>query len=214
MIAGLPGARRREILEAAIAIVVERGFEGLRLRDVADAVGINSATLVYHVRGKEALIVEMVREIIARFRSLNDERGVELDRPSGLGLHLAAIRDNLVDAPALFVVLAEVAVRARRHPEIAGALGEAVASWTWVFRRLFAAAAPGASPADVAAWSSTTIAFLWGLSLRANADGTFAAVLRGDESAAAEAAVALRSAVDAFEAMMRRDLAGCSHGTP
>jgi AcrR family transcriptional regulator len=83
--AALAGApRRRAILEAAIAIVVERGFEGLRLRDVADAVGINSATLVYHVHGKEALIVEVVREIIARFRALNDQRGVELDSPSGL----------------------------------------------------------------------------------------------------------------------------------
>jgi len=201
--------RRREILAAAIAIVVERGFEGLRLRDVAAAVGINSATLVYHVRGKEALIVDVVREIIARFRALNDQRGVDLDSPSGLGLHLAAIRDNLVAAPALFVVLAEVAVRARRHPAIAIALDEAVAAWTWVFRRLFAAAAPGAGAADVATWSSATIAFLWGVSLRANADGTFAALLRGGDGAG-RAAATLRAAVDGYEAVLRRDLAARS----
>jgi AcrR family transcriptional regulator len=202
----LPDApRRRAIVDAAIALVVERGFEGLRLRDVADAVGINSATLVYHVRGKEALIVEVVREIIARFRAFNDERGVDLDSPSGLGLHLAALRDNLVAAPQLYIVLCEVAVRARRHPAIAATLEEALAGWTWVFRRLFAAAAPGASGADVATWSSATIAFFWGLSLRANADGTLATLLAGGDGAD-RAAATVRTAVDGYAALVRRDL--------
>jgi AcrR family transcriptional regulator len=205
--------RRREILEATIAIVVERGFEGLRLRDVADAVGINSATLVYHVRGKEALIVEVVGEIIARFRALNAERGLDLDSPSGLGVHLASIRDNMIAAPALFVVLAEVAMRARRHAAIGAALEEALASWTWVFRRLFAAAAPGASAADIATWSQATIAFFWGLNLRSNADGTFAALLRAGDGAG-RAAAALRSAVEGYEALVRRDLAARSPASP
>jgi hypothetical protein len=100
-------------------------------------------------------------------------------------------------------------VRARRHPAIAAALDEAVASWTWVFRRLFAAAAPGANAADVATWSSATIAFLWGVSLRAGADGTFAALLRGGDDAD-RAAGALRSLVDGYEAVLRRDLAARS----
>jgi AcrR family transcriptional regulator len=210
-LAGAP--RRREILEATIGIVVERGFEGLRLRDVADAVGINSATLVHHVRGKEALIVEVVGEIIARFRALNVERGLDLDSPSGLGVHLASIRDNMIAAPALFVVLAEVAVRARRHAAIGAAVEEALASWTWVFRRLFASAAPGAGAADVAAWSQATIAFFWGLNLRSNADGTFAALLLGGDGAE-RAASALRSAVAGYDAMVRRDLAGRSPAAP
>ena len=44
------------IAAAARALIAERGFEGLRTRDIADRVGINIATLHYHVPTKEALI--------------------------------------------------------------------------------------------------------------------------------------------------------------
>ena len=48
--------RRRAIAAAARELIVEKGFEGLRTRDIADRVGINIATLHYHVPTKEALI--------------------------------------------------------------------------------------------------------------------------------------------------------------
>ncbi len=48
--------RRREIAAAARSLIAERGFEGLRTRDIAARVGINVATLHYHVPTKEALI--------------------------------------------------------------------------------------------------------------------------------------------------------------
>ena len=60
--------RRREIAAAARSLVAERGFEGLRTRDIADRVGINVATLHYHVPSKDALI-----ELLAE--SLRDPRG-------------------------------------------------------------------------------------------------------------------------------------------
>ena len=48
--------RKREIAEAARAELLEKGFEGLRMRAVADRCGINVATLDYHAGGKTGLI--------------------------------------------------------------------------------------------------------------------------------------------------------------
>ena len=58
--------RRPAIAAAARALIAERGFEGLRTRDIAERVGINVATLHYHVPTKEALI-----EIVAQ--SMRDD---------------------------------------------------------------------------------------------------------------------------------------------
>lgn len=41
--------RRAEIAAAARGLIVEKGLEGLRARDIAERVGINIATLHYHV---------------------------------------------------------------------------------------------------------------------------------------------------------------------
>src|ERR1700755_2512940 len=69
--------RRHEIAAAARALIVEKGFEGLRTRDIADRVGINIATLHYHVPSKEALIqlvADSARdEFIAQHKALSSE---------------------------------------------------------------------------------------------------------------------------------------------
>src|SRR6476660_3600329 len=59
-------SRPAEIAAAARSLIAERGFEGLRTRDIADRVGINVATMHYHVPTKERLI-----EIVAE--SLRDD---------------------------------------------------------------------------------------------------------------------------------------------
>src|SRR6188474_886097 len=67
--------RRPAIAAAARALIAERGFEGLRTRDIAERVGINVATLHYHVPTKEALI-EIVAESLQLFF-----RGQSIARP-------------------------------------------------------------------------------------------------------------------------------------
>ena len=53
--------RRAAIARAARELIVEKGVEGLRTRDIAERVGINIATLHYHVPSKEALSVSSPR---------------------------------------------------------------------------------------------------------------------------------------------------------
>ena len=61
--------RRRALVEAAYDQIAERGFEGLRTRDVAARVGVNIATLHYYFPTKEALISGVLDLAMQRFRS-------------------------------------------------------------------------------------------------------------------------------------------------
>src|SRR5438093_979968 len=61
--------RQEELVAAAYGLVATRGFEGLRTRDVAGAVGLNVATLHYYYPTKEALIRGVVGHAMGRFRS-------------------------------------------------------------------------------------------------------------------------------------------------
>src|SRR6187455_1959967 len=111
--------RRPAIAAAARALIAERGFEGLRTRDIAERVGINVATLHYHVPTKEALI-----ELVAQ--SMRDDfiaqskawRRDGLNPLQELQHEIADFRHTMKHNPELFAVLAEMIERARRDPKI------------------------------------------------------------------------------------------------
>jgi AcrR family transcriptional regulator len=59
-------ARREEIILAAARVFRDRGFEAATLRDIADALNTDRATLYYYVGSKEELLQEIVRDVLAR----------------------------------------------------------------------------------------------------------------------------------------------------
>ncbi len=64
-----PDKRRRLIVEAAFTAVASDGFEGLRTRDIAMSVGINSATLHHYFPTKEDLVTGIAELLEARLRT-------------------------------------------------------------------------------------------------------------------------------------------------
>ena len=58
-------ARRKEIIFAAARVFRERGFDAATLRDVAEALNTDRATLYYYVGSKEELLQEIVRDVLA-----------------------------------------------------------------------------------------------------------------------------------------------------
>lgn len=112
--------RRIAIARAARGIIVEKGLEGLRTRDIAARVGINIATLHYHVPSKEALIALVAGSIRADFqnqamRHPRDGR-TALEQ---LRMEFDDFRETVRDMPELIIILTELVERARRDTAVA-----------------------------------------------------------------------------------------------
>jgi AcrR family transcriptional regulator len=58
-----PNATRERILAAAVGLFATHGFEGASTRRIADAAGVNVATLAYHFSDKEGLYLASVQRL-------------------------------------------------------------------------------------------------------------------------------------------------------
>ena len=112
--------RRLAIAQAARAIIVEKGLEGLRTRDIAARVGINIATLHYHVPSKEALVALVAESIRHDFKA-QALRHSRLGKSGLEQLHLEFddFRETVADMPDLIIILTELVERARRDAAVA-----------------------------------------------------------------------------------------------
>jgi AcrR family transcriptional regulator len=120
-------------VRAAFTVIAERGFEGLRTRDVAAEAGVNIATLHYYFPSKEALIRGVVDHAMERFQSTLASQGSPAEQ---LRNHLRAVRRLLRDEPELGAVMGELALRSARDEALAGLLRETNAAWHKTMRGL------------------------------------------------------------------------------
>ncbi len=60
-----PGLDQRQIVQAALGLLDEVGFDGLTMRNLAQKLGIKAASLYWHVRGKQELLSLLAEEICA-----------------------------------------------------------------------------------------------------------------------------------------------------
>jgi AcrR family transcriptional regulator len=93
--AGTPteGSRKR-ILDAALDLLAERGYEGTSLQDVADRVGLHKSSLFHHFRSKEELAREVYHGLVERL--LKQLEPLLAEDPPRLETLLAAL-DAAVD---------------------------------------------------------------------------------------------------------------------
>jgi AcrR family transcriptional regulator len=130
--------RRQALVQAAFNEIAERGFEGLRTREVAAGVGLNIATLHYYFPTKEALIRGVVAHAMNRFRSTLAPHGSPADQ---LRNHLRAVRKLLRDEPEIGAVMGELALRSARDPSLARIMREMNDAWQRTLRGLLRRAA-------------------------------------------------------------------------
>src|SRR5207247_2594303 len=81
--------RQEALVQAAYDLLAERGFEGLRTRDIAAKVGVNIATLHYYFPTKEKLIRGVVGYAMERFRTTLQPAGSPGEQ---VRAHFAGIR--------------------------------------------------------------------------------------------------------------------------
>ena len=161
MVGGESVERREQLAVAAFDRVAEAGFEGLRLRQVAEDVGIDHSTLHHHFATKQDLIGAVAEYTTRQFRSTGPSGS---DPAAALHEHLRALRRLMTDRPHLFVVSAELDLRARRDPAVAAAMARHESGWREVLTRLLAAGT-WAHPIDVDATAELVIATVKGVRL-------------------------------------------------
>jgi len=109
-------------MRAAFDLLGERGFEGLRTRDVAARVGVNIATLHYHFPAKEDLIKAVASYLVDLFASDQaPESADDYTTPAPLKLlrrEFENCRYWRRNRPDLLTVAREFALRAIRDPEL------------------------------------------------------------------------------------------------
>ena len=125
--------RRQALVRAAFNQIAERGFEGLRTREVAAEVGVNIATLHYYFPTKEALIRGVIDYATGRFRSTLAPHGSPADQ---LRNHLRAMQALFREEPRVAGVMAELALRSNRDPALARILRETNDAWHKTLRGL------------------------------------------------------------------------------
>jgi AcrR family transcriptional regulator len=125
--------RRQRILAAARAIVAERGYEALTMRELAQKSRVTVPTLYNLIGGKEAVLAAAVEEQTARFLAAIERR--ESASPAGRLLAVVeACARELLALPAWYRTLlhllytAEAAgpVRSRVDRALGGELAEAL----------------------------------------------------------------------------------------
>lgn len=87
-----PG-RRGEILDSALAVFAERGYDNGSMREIAKGVGVSEPALYRHFPGKEALFLTLINAGASRMRSEAFEL-IDALQPETLRSQLLALFDN------------------------------------------------------------------------------------------------------------------------
>jgi AcrR family transcriptional regulator len=173
--------RRERLVAAAFDLVAEIGFEGLRLRQVAERTGIDHSTLHHYFATKQDLIAAVAEYTARQFWSTAPSG---TDAAGGaLREHLDALARLIEDRPQLFAVTAELDLRARRDPLVAAALAELERGWRELLVDLIGRGSPGA---DAATGAELVIATVKGVRLLPELAGAVFAQLAALLAAAPE----------------------------
>ncbi len=122
--------RREEIARAARKLIVEKGMEGLRTRDVAAEVGINISTLHYHIPTKHALIELVAQSMLDDISGYWQEHSDETSSPLELFIQTLSLHwefnQNYPDMQLLFPALIAMS---QRDPKVFQTMAAMRSEW-------------------------------------------------------------------------------------
>lgn len=121
--------RSKMIVEAAFEAIARDGFEGLRTRDIAKVVGINSATLHHHFPTKEDLIEGVANHLETRFRQEKTRPAENEPAVDALYRQLKDVIFYAIDRQEMLAVYRELVDRAPRDPAIRRLVQRLHAAW-------------------------------------------------------------------------------------
>lgn len=161
------GETRRRILDAAVQLLGERGYAGLRTTEVAEAAGVSKGAQTHHFPSKDELVVAVVEHVFVRASEQARVRAKRATSPD------EAIKALLADAQEfffseLFLIALDLAIQGRLREGGANAVAEiSAATRLPVEAHWRAALVDSGVPADVAddlLW--LTLSIVRGLAVR------------------------------------------------
>ena len=164
--------RRQALVKAAYDLIATKGFEGLRVRDVAARGGVNIATLHYYFPSKEALIGGVVQYLLHLFLTLAPRvpEGEEGTAAQRLERELIDMEHEMRAAPQMWTVMMELQLRSLRDPAIGAIMKEMDEGWRAHIAHILVDGVREdlfRSDLDVEAAASTIIALLKGVAIQA-----------------------------------------------
>jgi AcrR family transcriptional regulator len=103
-------AKRAEILETALALVARQGFHQTSVRDIARAVGLTQAGLLYYFESKDDLWVAILR----KRDEIDADKGPDDPDPAGT---FASLVGHNADVPGLVQMFTNLSAAAATDPE-------------------------------------------------------------------------------------------------
>jgi AcrR family transcriptional regulator len=132
--------RRRELVEATFNKIAEKGLEGLRMRDVASAAGVDHSTIHHYFASKQELLAAVLDFATRPFWGTTPQEGEPRDR---LRRHLTTQARMIAERPTLLAVLREFDLRATRDPDVAKIIEAREAGWRAALKNVLASGAAG-----------------------------------------------------------------------
>jgi AcrR family transcriptional regulator len=113
-----PADTRARILDVALELFTEHGFEGTTLQQIADRLGFTKAALYYHFRSKDDLLQALIAPVVAEVDALLSAHEDEPDTPAERRRFIVEYLDCLLGQRRLIAYMAsDIAIIA--HPLIA-----------------------------------------------------------------------------------------------
>ncbi|MGF1648024.1 MAG: TetR/AcrR family transcriptional regulator [Kineosporiaceae bacterium] len=117
---------RRQLINAATAVMAERGYSGASTKAVADAAGVTHGLVHYHFGSKLGLLMAVVTE--AHRRTAEEVAAVrDAVGPGAARLALQAASHRAHQRPEVFRLRYELFAVALREPEVAPAVARLLA---------------------------------------------------------------------------------------
>jgi AcrR family transcriptional regulator len=115
-----PQDTRTRILETALELFSEQGFDGTRLQQIADRLGFTKAALYYHFRSKDDILLALVTPALTGMNELLDAHDGLPDSPTQRRRSIEEYLDYLLRHRRLIAYMTQdLALLAR--PEMAAA---------------------------------------------------------------------------------------------
>jgi AcrR family transcriptional regulator len=160
-------AQRAALVRAAYDLIAEKGFEGLRTRDVAERAGVNIATLHYYFKHKDDLIRSVVEYTREQFKNRHAPSSqLAISKPldyvrqefADVAYHAQELSEN-------FLVWLEILLHSLRDTAIKQVFEDFDDSWLHVFETYLAEGVQQGvfrSDLDIGATAAALIAFIKG----------------------------------------------------